>query len=260
MDACCSTSQPCLHDGKCQATCMNNDHRFKCRNCRDGFGGNRCEKVPRSCAAYSNSPNRKIGRDDKIIYAPDNTPYTTVCFFTETKARTLVMSFNRKFSVEMGSHSLAQDNPVSKDNFRWTKYRQSLARMRSIRDNSTQWFYTCNFHISDTWSYEDSLQSKFSQTDPLTYDSSTVDDQCRPVALVKIRGKLCTSCRVGMTQTTGSILHVANNNVNCGGLDVAANTCAGGVPVKYFGDYTCYSTSFTCSINGAGTTQLWFSD
>ena len=260
LDRCCSTSNPCLNNGTCQATCMKNGHRFTCHNCADGFDGNRCENPPRSCAAFSNPPN--LGEHYKIIYAPDNTPYQVICFFTSTNVQTLVMSFTRINSPHMTSHSLAQDNPVNENNPNWVDYRLSLARMKSIRDSSYQWFYTCQFDVR-SWSWDNYLQSEFEQTDPLTYDSSTTESDCRLVSSVNVRGKSCSSqnCKVGMTQTTGTILRVDNSNVNCGGLGVGMYTCsANGVPVTYFGDYTCYISTHKCSQNNQATTQLWFSN
>lgn len=138
VDSCCSSSQPCLNGGKCQESCLENSRRFTCV-CPDGFHGTRCELKPWSCAAYAQSSNRTLSY--RLIYAPDDASYSAFCYFySSTRTMTLAMSYSRANAGNFRGQSLVSDCPVSEDSHNWNSYRLSLARMRGLRDLSTDWW------------------------------------------------------------------------------------------------------------------------
>ena len=258
LDPCCSTSNPCLNNGRCEATCMKNNKRFECR-CPDGIQGSLCEKLPRSCAAYVNASH---GVANKTVYETiTDIPYTVFCLFTPSDTRTLVMSFTRDNYGYMKPHPFKNDAPMSKDVPNWSLYRLSVRRMRAVRDDSSQWYFTCNYD-TESWQLQDSMHGSFAESNIMTYDSSTTGNICRKVKYVNIRGHECHNCEIGMTQETGVMFHVKNNQVNCGGdlSGVSSMSCSSGTPVMYFGYYSCRNLNFRCTKTGQSTTQLWFSD
>ena len=119
-DHCCSTSQPCLHGGRCEATCMQNNRRFRC-SCGEEIAGDRCENIPRSCAFYFNSADRTKGL--RTVYAPDNTTYHVYCYFNVNSMATLAMSYSVENQPKFGGQPFSNDYPVNEDSMNWQNYR-----------------------------------------------------------------------------------------------------------------------------------------
>ena len=120
-DQCCSTSEPCLHGARCQASCMENGRRFQCI-CGDGQKGYRCENVARNCAFYANSgiaPQSQV----RVIYAPDNTTYKTFCHVDSWYKYTLAFSYSVENFAVFYKQPLSVDYPVLEDSFNWQKFR-----------------------------------------------------------------------------------------------------------------------------------------
>ena len=105
-----------------------------------------------------------------MIHAPDGSKLSVFCHFTTQYAMTLVMSFSKQQCDVFHPYSLVQDFPKNEDAQNWSEYRLSLANMKGIRDgSSTHWMYTCSYQTRGL-SEVDSLRSKFSETDILTYE------------------------------------------------------------------------------------------
>ena len=121
MDPCCSTSEPCLHGARCQASCMKNGLRFRCI-CAEGQDGERCENLARNCLFYSNSetsPQSQV----RVIYAPDNTTYKTFCHAGSLYHYTLAFSLSVENFAVINGRPLSVDYPVLEDSFNWQKFR-----------------------------------------------------------------------------------------------------------------------------------------
>ena len=255
-DTCCSTSQICLNRGKCQANCLESGKRFKCA-CPDGFTGNRCEIKPRSCASYVYSSNRTDGL--RLIYDPNNTTYLVFCHFYVSSstlvADTLVMSFERSCFDALQKEPLTKDFPREQKNPNWEKYKLSLERMKALRDESTDWAFTCKYNTRG-FSHDDFLRVKFAKCDILTYKGAS-DGNCIDVEYVNIRGSSCSNCKFSVSQG-GTTFHVGKTHNNCGAwVDYTSKTC-GITKARYFGSYTCTDTSFACMATSSSTNQLWF--
>ena len=245
MDQCCSTSQPCLNMGRCEATCMKNDRRFRCI-CTEQLNGDRCENVPRSCAHYYDSTNLTPGL--RLIYA-DGIPFHVFCFFDEWSAMTLVMSYSRD-NKALFKKPLTTDYSVSEDSHNWEKYRLSRARMFSVLNGALEWKITCSYQLQGM---QDQDYLKVSTADnPLTAESG-----CIQVTKIRIRGQGCDYCPVFLNQK-GCVWHVIHTNQNgCDHVPGYVNV----VPVTsckviYFGNYAdCFDEQFSCTSSGDATTQ-----
>ena len=143
MDPCCSTSEPCRHSARCQASCMENGRRFQCI-CPEGRAGDRCE-IAKNCAAYASSPNPAPGLYS--IYALDNTTYRVFCYFDQWSAMTLAMSYSKDNIADFKDKPLTSDYPMSEDSHNWEKYRLSLSRMSALRDVAQEWKITCSYQL-----------------------------------------------------------------------------------------------------------------
>ena len=256
-DTCCSTSQIiCLNGGKCQANCLESGKRFKCA-CPDGFTGNRCEIKPRSCAPYIYSSNHTDGL--RLIHAPNNNTYLVFCHFHVSSstlvAKTLVMSFRAsKFDV-LEKEPLTKDFPRVENNQNWDKYKLSLERMKALRDESTEWEFTCEYNTRG-FSHDDFLRVNFAKCDILTYTTGSAGN-CIDVEYVNIRGSSCNNCKLSVSQG-GITFHVSKKHDNCGAwVGYPSRTC-GIQKARYFGSYICMDETFSCMATSSSTTQLWF--
>ena len=120
-DQCCSTSEPCLNGARCQASCMENGQRFQCIGCPEGKRGDRCENVARNCAFYEKSANERVAL--RVIYAADNTPYRTFCYFGNFTHWTLGFSFSVENQHLFKGQPLSNDYPILEDSPNWQKFR-----------------------------------------------------------------------------------------------------------------------------------------
>ena len=187
--------------------------------------------------------------------------YLAYCDFASEpgSAWTLVMSWSAKHKnlTNFQTKPLTQDAPINHKTPNWEMYRQTLARMKSIRSQSTHWRATClfdTFHHRSQFSYEDYLRGKFSDFDIMTWIGY---GDCQPVEYVNIRGH---SAYGGQTaqfwQYIGQALHIDSSRTNhqC---DLKANK--GAVQEEdNFGFYGIVSKKFRCTRDSNATTQWWF--
>ena len=235
---------------------MKNNKRFQC-DCPEGYAGEQCEIKARSCASYAKSPNKKNGLH--VIHAPDGSKLSVFCHFTPQYAMTLVMSFSKQQYDVFHPYSLMEDFPKNEDAQNWSEYRLSLANMKGIRDDSsTHWMYTCSYQTRSL-SEVDSLRSKFSETDILTYEFAPEERCAKKFEYVNVKSKSCEQCSVAIGQSLDGILFVNGNDISCGGLpSVNVPVCSNGKPARYFGRCECFDTQFSWHTNPSSTTQLWF--
>ena len=185
--------------------------------------------------------------------------YLAYCDFASEpgSAWTLVMSWSlrHKHLSHFREKAFMQDAPINHKTPNWEMYRQTLARMKSIRSQSTHWRATCwfnDFYYGSKFSYEDYLRGKFSDFDIMTW---TGYGNCQPVEYVNIRGH---SAYGGQTarfyQYNGQALHIDSSKTHC---DFKPN--GGSVQEEdNFGFYGTVSNKFRCTRNSNATTQWWF--
>ena len=148
-----------------------------------------------------------------------------------------------------------QDAPINHNTPNWYIYRQTLARMQSIRGRSTYWRATCSFdQLQHNVDYRDYLRGKFSDFDLMTYRGY---GQCFPVDYVNIRGHAAgsgTTARFWQVVDTFS-LHI--DSYHTGNCAFKPNT--GAVSSEdNFGYYGCINKNFRCTMSDDSTTQWWF--
>ena len=258
MDTCCSTSKPCVGDGRCKASCMKDNKRFQCVNCPPGHAGERCE-IARNCAFYAHSSDKAPGI--RQIMGNEGNMFPVYCHFTTKYAMTLMMSFTRK-----NGHDIYHNIPLYHSSERkatevnFDDYRQSYDRMKFIKDyGSTHWIYTCDYQ-NRGYNENDYLRAKFSEIDVLNYRSGDVTHCTEKFEYINIRGGSCTDCSTNLLQKDDFIFSViATVHLHCGGLvGTPTGSCSSGGSVRYFGNYLCYNSNHVCSASPESTTQLWF--
>ena len=172
-------------------------------------------------------------------------------------AWTLVMSWSlaNKDLPQIKSKAFTQDAPVNHNTPNWYSYRQTLARMRSVRSRSTYWRATCSFdQMRQKIDYRDYLRGKFSDFDIMTYVSGF--GNCLSVDYVNIRGNAAGSgAKAEFWQTANTyFLHISINS-HCSGF----NPHPGKVSSEdNFGYYYNVNKNFRCTMGDASTTQWWF--
>ncbi|KAL9953343.1 hypothetical protein ACROYT_G040745 [Oculina patagonica] len=168
----------------------------------------------------------------------------------------LVISWKREYKdlPQFRSKAFTQDAPINHNTPNWYIYRQTLARMKSLRSRSTYWRATCSFNImKGKIDYRDYLRSKFSDIDVMTYYGN---DECYPVDYVNIRGHVAGSGTTAGFFQTSYLLHIDSRRT--------ANKCAfkanaGSVPSEdNFGFYGAINTNFRCTMGDDQTTNWWF--
>ena len=108
------------------------------------------------------------------------------------------------------------DAPINENTPNWNIYRQTWARMNSIRQHSTHWRATCDFQFASTRiDFLDYLRGKFSDVDIMTWQGGGSD--CQPVEYVNILGRTGGSgTTVGLWQSSGSyLLHIDSSHTGC---------------------------------------------
>lgn len=234
---------------------MKNNKRFNC-DCPDGYAGDTCNIVPKSCASYNQSSDKTSGF--RIIHGQDNKIFSVFCHFTSEYSMTLVMSYSRINSSKFRKYGLGIDFPRYENALNWGDYRLSLARMKGIRDHgSTHWIFTCTYQVRGL-SEVDYLRSKFSVTDIITFKQNPATCT-QKLEFVNIRGKSCQDCSVTFGQSDDKIFWVSGKNIACGGLTgLDERSCSTTLYVQYFGYYSCRTFTHKCSEENDSTTQLWF--
>ncbi len=112
-----------------------NNTRFACK-CRPGYQGRHCDQPITSCHGHINRIKPKATRKGfYFIIDNDNKPFLVHCRYSwsnRKRAWTLIQSYksNQRDSFEASSNS-ANPNDVP--------YRMLYSRVKSIRQNSTEW-------------------------------------------------------------------------------------------------------------------------
>ena len=184
--------------------------------------------------------------------------YVVYCDFSSEPgaAWTLVMSWNRasKDLPQIKSRTFLQDAPINQKTPNWHAYRQTLARMKTLRSQSKYWRATCSFNqMEQKIDYRDYLRGKFSDFDIMTYLGR---GQCFPVDYINIRGHAAasgTTARFWQVQNT-YMLHTDSSLTGCGFVPTT-----GAVPSEdNFGYYGKFNSNFRCTAEDDSTTQWWF--
>ncbi|KAL9953345.1 hypothetical protein ACROYT_G040747 [Oculina patagonica] len=169
-------------------------------------------------------------------------------------AWTLVMSWNREYKdlPQIKSNGFMQDAPINHNTPNWYIYRQTLARMKSLRSRSTYWRATCSFNImKQKIDYRDYIRGKFSD-----FDLTFVGNNCFPVDYVNIRGHAAGSgTTVRFWQGYSYILHTDSSMPG----SCAFKPNPGSVASEdNFGYYGIINTNFRCTMGDDQTTNWWF--
>ena len=172
-------------------------------------------------------------------------------------AWTLVMSWNQasKDLPHFRSKPLLEDAPINQKTPNWNSYRQTLARIQTLRSQSTYWRATCSFdQMQQKIDYRDYLRGKFSDFDIMTYVGHGV---CKPVDYVNVRGHSAgsgTTTRFWQVPNL-FILHMDSSDPG----SCSFNPSTGAVPSEdNFGYYSSTNKNFRCTMTNDSTTQWWF--
>ena len=211
--------------------------------------------IPRSCLDYLQHGNLENGY--YWLFDDQDQRYMAYCDLSSepSSAWTLVMSWNRgsKSLPQFRSKTFLQDAPINHNTPNWDSFRQTLARMKSVRSRSTHWRATCTFNIPQNLDYRDYIRGKFSDLDVMTFLGS---GRCFPVEYVNIRGHAAgpgTTVQFWQVQDT-----------YCLTTDSSVSGCAfkaksGAVPSEdNFGFYGIINSKFRCTMGDDSTTQWWF--
>lgn len=210
--------------------------------------------IPRSCLDYL---QRGILENDFYqLYDDDDQIYVAFCDLSKEpgSAWTLVMSWESAKYRELPyfkTTAFSDDAPINENTPNWYIYRQTLARMNSIRKHSTHWRATCEWQFTSRFDYQDYLRGKFSDFDIMSF----VGSGCQPIEYVNILGNIAGSgTTVKFFQNSGSYgLHIDSFSTGCEFLPLADPK------VDYFGYYgDGLSTEFRCCRYDSSTTQWWF--
>jgi len=180
------------------------------------------------------------------LFDDQNQRYVAYCDLSSEPgaAWTLVVSWNKapKGLPHFWYKTLLQDAPVNHNTPNWNVYRQTLARMKSLRNRSTHWRATCSFNLIKEIDYRDYLRGKFSDFDIMTFLGV---GKCFPVEYVNIRGHAAGS------GTTAQFWQI--HNANFLHIDSTASGCgfkpnAGAVTTEdNFGYYHRFNSNFRCT-------------
>ncbi len=171
-------------------------------------------------------------------------------------AWTLVMSWNREYKdlPQFRSKPFMQDAPINQNTPNWYIYRQTLARMKSLRSRSTYWRATCSFNIMKEINYRDYLRGKFSDFDIMSFLGH---GHCKPVDYVNIRGHAAGSGTTARFWQVQNAYTLHTDSYSPGSCAVRPN--AGSVPSEdNFGFYGNVNRNFRCTMGDDQTTNWWF--
>ena len=170
-------------------------------------------------------------------------------------AWTLIESYALKYNSNFAKKALNVDYPVNENSPNWNLYRLSKPRMSRIRDKSTYWRATCEFHKTGV-DYRDYVRAKISDVDPIVYSGEGV---CKKVEYINIRGHIGVGVTVGFWNS-GSYrdhFHVdSSRDVGC-----TFNARSGAVSSEdNWGLYQYRNSKFRCASSNEATTQYWYGD
>ncbi|KAL9953348.1 hypothetical protein ACROYT_G040750 [Oculina patagonica] len=171
-------------------------------------------------------------------------------------AWTIVMSWNLEYKnlPQFRSKSFMQDAPINHNTPNWYIYRQTVARMESLRSRSTYWRATCSFNImKQKIDYRDYLRGKFSDFDIMSFFGG---GQCKPVDYVNIRGHAAGSGTTAkFWQWHSYILHTDSSMPG----SCAFKPNAGAISSEdNFGYYNTVNKNFRCTMGDVHSTNWWF--
>lgn len=146
-----------------------------------------------------------------------------------------------------------QDTPINHKTPNWYSYRQTLARMKGIRSQSTYWRATCSFdQMQQKIDYKDYLRGKFSDFDIMTFSGQ---GKCFLVDYANIRGHAASYTTAQFWQVQNSYL----NHINSPCTGCAFKPNAGAAPSEdNFGHNSNFNKDFRCTKGADHTTQWWF--
>ena len=211
-----------------------------------------------SCLDYLKNGNIENGFYVLLDFL-DNTYYVAYCDLSSEPgaAWTLVTSWSLMYKdlPQFKSKAFTQDAPINNNTPNWNIYRQTLARMKTLRRESTHWRATCSFNlVEQKIDYRDYLRGKFSDFDIMAYLGH---GKCISVDYVNIRGHAAgsgTTVRFWQKQND-AILHIDSNQPDS--CDFKPN--AGSVPQEdNFGFYGKINRNFRCTMGSDQTTNWWF--
>ena len=144
--------------------------------------------IARSCLDYLR--HGVFESDFYWLFDSQDKRYVAYCDLSSEPgaAWTLVMSWNRASNAlpYFRSKTFLQDAPINHKTPNWNSYRQTLARMKTLRSQSKYWRATCSYNrMEQKIDYRDYLRGKFSDFDIMT---SIGHGKCFPVDYVNIRG------------------------------------------------------------------------
>ena len=197
------------------------------------------------------------------LFDDQNQRYVAYCDLSSEpgSAWTLFVSWNRasKDLPHFRSKTFLQDAPINQNTPNWHAYRQTLARMKSLRSHSTHWRATCSFNqprfqnLEKAIDYRDYIRGKFSDFDIMTFLGY---GKCHPVEYVNIRGHAAGGgATVQFWQLQSQyFLHIDSSFSGC-----AFKPNTGAVPSEdNFGYYNSVNVNFRCTAGDDATTQWWF--
>ena len=207
----------------------------------------------RSCLDYLRRD--KIENGFYWLFDDHDKRYAAYCDLSSEPgaAWTLVMSWSLENNLrQFKRKSFMQDAPVNHNTPNWYIYRQTLARMNSIRSRSTYWRATCSFDkMQQKIDFKDYMRGKFSDSDIMTYNNG----QCLPVDYVNVRGYTASGTTAKFYQTKDFYpVHIESANPGC-----AFHASSGAVSSEdNFGYYGTINKNFRCTMTDDSTTQWWF--
>ena len=211
--------------------------------------------IARSCLDYLE--HGKIENGFYVLFDDHDKKHVAYCDLSSEPgaAWTLVMSWSRMYKdlLQFRSKTFIQDAPINHNTPNWHIYRQTLARMKSLRSRSTYWRATCSFNlVEQKIDYRDYLRGKFSDFDIMTFQGN---GQCFRVDYVNIRGHAAgAGTTAQFWQGIGYLLHIDSSRTGC-----AFKPNAGAVPSEdNFGHYHSVNRNFRCTMGNDQTTNWWF--
>ena len=266
-DRCCQQSGLCSNYKICKPnkSLQQPWKRFTCE-CKDGYGGDKCDQPIRSCRGYANVLPQKSGKY-KLLDLHDSV-YEVYCHFDKDGSWTLVQSFsytNGSLATKFNQFRkpLSQDAPVGESNPVWSGYRLSRSRMYSIKKDALLLRFTCDYNMKTlTVENSDYLQMRLEdiRKDVLVlrgYSSTT------PIQRGKVGGMKLNACSLYLYQHHSTPLYVTGYLYTCGITPASiASHCYTKSYYSLFGNYdvakACFETTHRCIVSSTSTTQLWF--
>ena len=153
------------------------------------------------------------------LFDDQNQRYVSYCdLLSEPGAAwTLVVSWNKasKNLSYFRRKTFLQDAPINHKTRNWNVYRQTMARMKSLRSRSTHWRATCSFNLMKAIDYRDYIRGSFTDFDIMTFLGK---GKCFKVEYVNIRGHAAGSGTTAQFWQlhNSNFLHIDSGASGCG--------------------------------------------